>query len=64
LLCVFIGTQAAYESYRDSLSRSDQPDVVSPDYKTQASALLNGTPYDYGSLNPDAAVTGILRTWY
>ena len=62
--CVFIGTQGAYQSYRDMLGRSDQPDYVSPDYKTQASALLTGTPYDYGSLNADAAVTGILRNWY
>src|SRR4051812_12626547 len=62
--CVFIGTQGAYQSYRDMLTRSDQPDFVSPDYKTQASALLNGTPYDYGALSPDAAVTSLLRTWY
>src|SRR6478609_8787892 len=41
--CVFIGTQGAYQSYRDMLGRSDQPDYVSPDYKTQASALLTGT---------------------
>ncbi|MGY8709762.1 hypothetical protein RAD16_28840 [Bradyrhizobium sp. 18BD] len=43
--CIFIGTQAAYEAYRGMLSRgNDQPDVVSADYKTQASALLDETP--------------------
>jgi hypothetical protein len=63
--CVFIGTQAAYDSYRGMLARPvDQPDYVAPDYKTQAGALLNGTPYDYSSLNQDAVVTGILRGWY
>ncbi len=63
--CIFIGTQAAYNSYRIMLARpSDQPDYVAPDYKTQASALLNSTPYDYGLLSQDAAVTGLLRTWY
>src|SRR3954470_280119 len=56
-VCVFIGTQAAYDSYRIMLARPvDQPDFVAPDYKTQAAALLNATPYDYGALNPDAAV--------
>ncbi|HEV2154485.1 hypothetical protein [Bradyrhizobium sp.] len=44
-VCIFIGTQSAYEAYRGMLSRgADQPDVVSADYKTQASALLDETP--------------------
>jgi len=44
-VCIFIGTQAAYDSYRDILARPmDQPDYVAPDYKTQASALLTGAP--------------------
>lgn len=44
-VCIFIGTQSAYEAYRGMLSRgADQPDVVSADYKTQASALLDDTP--------------------
>ena len=44
-VCIFIGTQAAYEAYRGMLSRgADEPDVVSADYKTQASALLDETP--------------------
>ena len=63
--CIFVGTQSAYDSYRGMLARPvDQPDYVAPDYKTQAGALLNGTPYDYSSLNQDAVVTGILRGWY
>lgn len=44
-VCIFMGTQAAYDAYRGMLLRgADQPDVVSADYKTQASALLDETP--------------------
>ena len=43
-VCVFIGTKSAYTSYRDKLNQPDQPDNVSPDYKTQADALLTGDP--------------------
>ena len=64
-VCIFVGTQGAYDAYRIMLSQPpDKPDFVAPDYKTQAGALLNGTPYDYSSLSQDAAVTGLLRTWY
>src|SRR6202165_1651581 len=50
-VCIFIGTQGAYQSYRDMLAKPvDQPDNVSPDYKTQASALLYGDPYDWNNL--------------
>jgi hypothetical protein len=42
--CIFIGTQAAYESYLDMLRQPlRQADDISPDYRSQASALLNGT---------------------
>src|SRR5947199_6030403 len=45
-ICIFLGTQSAYRSYREMLANAvDQPDNVSPDYKTQASALLYGDPY-------------------
>jgi hypothetical protein len=44
-VCVFIGTQANYTDYRSILSQPlPQADNVSPDYKTQASALLVGDP--------------------
>jgi hypothetical protein len=44
-VCIFIGTQGAYQSYRDMLAKPlDQPDYIAPDYKTQASALLAATP--------------------
>ena len=42
-VCVFIGTREAMRNYRAILSQPlPQADDVSPDYKTQASALLTG----------------------
>jgi hypothetical protein len=43
--CVFVGTQQAYDSYRNMLSQQlSQADSISPDYRSQASTLLNSTP--------------------
>jgi len=64
-VCIFIGTQGAYQSYRDMLAKPlDQPDYVAPDYKTQASALLYGDPYDWNNLNQPASIADYLRTYY
>ena len=64
-VCIFIGTQANYDNYRDILARPlDQPDNVAPDYKTQASALLYGDPYDWSLLNQPASVADYLQTYY
>ena len=64
-VCIFIGTQAAYENYRDILARPvDQPDNVAPDYQTQASALLYGDPYDWNSLNQPTSIAEFLQTYY
>jgi hypothetical protein len=64
-VCIFIGTQANYQDYRDILARPvDQPDNVAPDYKTQASALLYGDPYDWNNLNQPDSVADYLRTYY
>jgi hypothetical protein len=64
-VCIFIGTQANYTDYRDILSQGlPQADDVSPDYKTQASALLYGDPYDYDSLNAPDTIADYLRTYY
>ena len=64
-VCIFIGTQANYQDYRDILAKPvDQPDSVAPDYKTQASALLYGDPYDYDSLNQPDSLADQLRTYY
>ena len=64
-ICIFIGTPANYQDYRDILARPvDQPDNVAPDYKTQASALLYGDPYDWNNLNQPDSVADYLRTYY
>ena len=64
-VCIFIGTQNAYQDYRDILSRPlAQPDDVAPDYKTQASALLYGDVYDWDNLNQPDSLAEYLRTYY
>jgi hypothetical protein len=64
-VCVFIGTQANYEDYRDIVGRGmEQPDYVAPDYKSQASALLYGDPYDWNSLNQPDSIADYFRAYY
>jgi hypothetical protein len=64
-VCIFIGTEANYRDYRDILAKPvDQPDNVAPDYKTQASALLYGDPYDWTSLNQPTSIADYLQTYY
>jgi hypothetical protein len=64
-VCIFIGTQSAYQNYREMLSQPlEQADNVAPDYKSQASALLYGDPYDWNSLNQPDSISDYLRTYY
>lgn len=64
-VCIFIGTQQAYQDYRDILAKPiDQPDNVAPDYKTQASALLYGDPYDLNSVDEPNTLAAQLRDYY
>src|SRR3954447_3824233 len=64
-VCIFIGTEVNYRDYRDILAKPvDQPDNVAPDYKTQASALLYGDPYDWNNLNQPDRIADYLRTYY
>ena len=64
-VCIFIGTQQAYQDYRDILSKPvQQPDDVAPDYNTQASALLYGDLYDWDNLNQPDSIADYLRTYY
>lgn len=64
-VCIFIGNEEAYLNYRDILAEPiDQPDNVAPDYKTQASALLYGDPYDWNSLNQPTSIADYLATYY
>ena len=41
-----------------------QADDVAPDYKTQASALLYGDPYDWDNLDEPDSVAEYLRDYY
>jgi hypothetical protein len=64
-VCVFVGTQANYQDYRDILSRPlQQADDVSLDYKSQAGALLYGDPYDFDSLNAPASIAEYFQEYY
>ena len=64
-VCIFIGTEANYRDYRDILAKPvDQPDNVAPDYKTQASALLYGDPYDLNSVDEPNTLAGYLQDYY
>jgi len=64
-VCIFVGTQAAYEAYRGMLrSGPDQPDVVSADYKTQASALLDETPAQLEDQVEPESLADYFRAFY
>ena len=64
-VCTFIGTAANYQDYRDILGRGlPQADDVAPDYKTQASALLYGDPYDWDNLNQPDSLAEYLQDSY
>jgi hypothetical protein len=64
-VCIFVGTAQAYQTYRNMLSQPpDQPDAVSPDYKTQASALLSGQPVWLNTLNDPGSLADYFRTYY
>ena len=64
-VCVFIGTQAAYDSYRIILREPpDNPDYVAPDYKTQASALLAGVPVGIDTIGDNTVAPYYLAYHY
>jgi hypothetical protein len=64
-VCIFIGTQQAYDTYRRILSQpSQQTDQVSPDYKTQVGALLGGDPILLNTLTEPNTLAQILRGYY
>jgi len=64
-VCIFIGTKQAYQTYRDILSQPlPEADNVAPDYKTQASALLNGEPVWRRTLNDPDSLAEYFRAYY
>ena len=62
-VCIFVGTQQAYDRYRDLLSQSLKPtDNVPPDYKTQAGVLLFGQPLRQSTIGDPTTLSDYLST--
>ncbi|MCR6735528.1 MAG: hypothetical protein NVV83_16270 [Afipia sp.] len=62
--CIFAGSRDNYESYL-AILRQPIPGVadVSPDYKTEASALLMEQPVDFGAINPEDTLSDYFRDY-
>ncbi len=62
--CIFSGTLDNYKSYQ-AILRQPLPGVddVSPDYKTQASALLLDQPIDFGMTGGDDSMSDYFRDY-
>jgi hypothetical protein len=64
-VCIFVGTQQAYDRYRKILSQPLKPtDYVSPDYKTQAGVLLAGQPLRQSTRGDPTTLSDYLSTLY
>ncbi len=62
-VCIFVGTQQAYDRYRDLLSQPLKPtDHVPPDYKTQAGVLLSGQPLRQSTFGDPTTLSDYLST--
>jgi len=64
-VCIFIGNQGAYQSYRDMLSQpAGAGDTVDADYRRQASDLLGVNPQDFNELPDSTGLADIMRLHY
>jgi hypothetical protein len=64
-VCIFVGTQQAYDRYREFLSQPLKPtDDVAPDYKTQAGVLLSGQPLRQSRRGDPTTLSDYLSTLY
>ena len=62
-VCIFVGTQQAYDNYRKTLSQPLKPtDNVPPDYKTQAGTLLSGQPLRQSTRGDPTTLSDYLST--
>jgi hypothetical protein len=62
-VCIFVGTQQAYDRYRNLLSQPLKPtDNVPPDYKTQAGVLLFGQPLRQSTIGDPTTLSDYLST--
>ncbi|MGA2289495.1 hypothetical protein [Bradyrhizobium sp.] len=62
-VCIFVGTQQAYDRYRKILGQPLAPtDNVPPDYKTQAGVLLSGQPLRQSTRGDPTTLSDYLST--
>jgi hypothetical protein len=62
-VCIFVGTQQAYDSYRKILSQPlRSADNVPPDYKTQAGVLLSNQPLRQSTRGDPTTLSDYLST--
>jgi hypothetical protein len=62
-VCIFVGTQQAYDNYRKILSEPVKPtNNPSPDYKTQAGVLLSGQPLRQSTRRDPTTLSDYLGT--
>jgi len=62
-ICIFVGTQQAYDNYRKILGQPPKPtDNVPPDYKTQAGTLLSGQPLRQSTRGDPTTLSDYLGT--
>ena len=64
-VCIFVGTQQAYDNYREILRQPLKPaDNMSPDYKTQAGVLLSGQPLRQSTRGDPTTLSDYLGTLF
>jgi hypothetical protein len=64
-VCIFVGTQQAYDRYLKILNEPlKQTDRVPPDYKTQAGVLLSGQPLRQSTKGDRTTLSDYLSTLY
>jgi hypothetical protein len=62
-VCIFVGTQQAYDSYRKIVSQPLRPiDDVPPDYKTQSGVLLSNQPLRQSTRGDPTTLSDYLGT--
>jgi hypothetical protein len=62
-VCIFVGTQQAYDRYRKILSEPLRPTAnVPPDYKTQAGMLLSNQPLRQSTKGDPTTLSDYLST--
>jgi hypothetical protein len=64
-VCIFVGTQQAYDRYLQMLNQPlKQTDEVAPDYKTQTGVLSSGQPLRQSTRGDPTTLSDYLSTLY